>query len=364
VRTPLLAVLVLGSVAAAWASGRASSSGPRGPSPDEARVLEALNARRRSAGAGPVQWDRAAAAVVREAFRGERRPDTQALDRRIESALGLDVLWTWSSRGTTDPVEAAGELDPEMLGRQYTHGAVAMFDDTGVPGMVRVVALALEVPPLVGRRNANGPPGRYRFRCAACGKQLVYAVSAAPGAAFTCPACKTLVSPYLADTRAVLHWPTWYVTPFAPFATTNPFLAWQWVNQKVRYDHNKADHDLPGWQTPQETSEKGTGVCRDTALMLAAWLRHAGKDARVATGLSDREHHAWVILTDGETRYLLESAFDGSMSRRYPPRLELAMGYYPTKLQFDDARVWLNRRQQQTRDYDSPEIWLAAEEAP
>jgi hypothetical protein len=181
---------------------------------------------------------------------------------------------------------------------------------------------------------------------------------------FDCPSCKTRLVPYLEDTKNNLHWPTWYLAPFAPFATSNPFLAWQWVNQKVRYDHPKADRDVPGWQTPQETHERGTGVCRDTAVFLAAWLRHAGKDVRVVSGLSDGEHHAWVVVKDGETRYLFESAIDGNMTRRYPPRLEMATKYVPTKMQFDDAQVWLNRGQQQTRDYDSPGIWFKVEEVP
>lgn len=363
-RAPLVAALVVGSVAAVWAAGRGPSSEARGPSPDEARVFDALNARRRSAGARSLEWDRVSATILREMFKDVRRPEQDSIDKRIERERGFDASWSWSSRVVTDPPQAAEGSDAELLGRAYTHGAAAIFDDAGIPGYVRVVIFASSVPPLVGRHNANGPAGSYRFRCPNCRKEFVYLVKSAPGTQFICPACKTTVSPYLEDTKRTLHWPTWYVAPFAPFATTNPFLAWQWVNQKVRYDHNKADHDLPGWQTPEETNDKGTGVCRDTALMLAAWLRHAGKDARVVTGLLEGEHHAWVVLTDGETRYLLESASDGNMTRRYPPRLELTTTYLPTKMQFDEAHLWLNRGQQRTRDYDAPQVWLAAEEAP
>ena len=107
-----------------------------------------------------------------------------------------------------------------------------------------------------------------------------------------------------------------------------------------------------------------TGVCRDTAVFLAAWLRHSGKSARVVSVLHDGEHHAWVVLAEGETRYLLETAIDARISRRYPPRLELATRYLPTRMLFDDEHVWLNRSQTQTRDYDSPQVWLALEEAP
>jgi len=365
-RKPLAAAAIAaGSVAAAFGAVGASWSDTRVPSPEQARVLQALNARRKAAGARPLEWDPVAASVLLEVFRDTKRPDEKTVDSRLERGQGFNAGWTWSSRGVRDPVEAADEADAELLSREYTHAAVAAFDDLGVAGMQRVVVLAIRVPPLFGRRVANGPAGSYRFRCPSCRREFVYHMGSPRGhSSMDCPSCKTLLLPYLEDTRDALHWPTWYVTPFAPFATTNPFLAWQWVNQKVRYDHPKADHDLSGWQTPQETNEKGTGVCRDTAVFLAAWLRHDGKDVRVVTGLLNGEHHAWAVVKDGETRYLFESAIDGNMSRRYPPRLELATNYYPTEMQFDDTRVWLNRGQQQTRDYDSPGIWFATEEVP
>jgi hypothetical protein len=363
-RSLVALLLAAVSVSAAWAAGHALEA--RGPTPQEARVLEAVNARRRAAGARPLEWDAVSAAILRDVFRAEQKPSTAALDLLLQQQRGFDTGWNWSARVVQNPLDAAAQFDATILGREHTHGAVAIFED-GYPtaDYVRVVMFASQVPAVVGRHNANGPPGSYRYRCPSCGHEVTYDVRDAPGKSFDCPNCKTLVSPYLEDTRNVVHWPTWYVQPFAPFASTNAFLIWQWVNQKVRYDHSKADHDQPGWQTPQETNDKGTGVCRDTAVMLAAWLQHAGKDARVVTGLdAHREHHAWVVLTDGDTRYLMESAFDGNMSRRYPPRLELATDYYPTKMEFDAQHVWLNKGQQQTRDYFSTAVWLPVEEAP
>ena len=359
------AAIAAGSVAAAWGAAGAAWSDTRVPSPEQARVLAALNARRKAAGARPLEWDPVSASVLQEVFRSTKRPDEKTVETSLARGHGFDTGWSWSSRGDRDPVVAVGEMDAEMLGREYTHAAVATFEDLGVPGMLRVVALAVRVAPLFGRRNVNGPSGSYRFQCPSCRRQFVYHMDSPRGnSSFPCPSCKTLLLPYLDDMKKALHWPTWYVRPYAPFATSNPFLAWQWVNQKVRYDHPKADRDVPGWQTPEETSERGAGVCRDTAVFLAAWLRHAGKDVRVVTGLSDGEHHAWLVVKDGETRYLFESAIDGNMTRRYPPRLELATKYLPTKMQFDDTRVWLNRGQQQTRDYDSPGVWFTTEEVP
>ena len=63
-----------------------------------------------------------------------------------------------------------------------------------------------------------------------------------------CPHCRTLMTPHLEDSKGALRWPTWYVRPYAPFALDNPFLAWKWVNERVLYDHPKADRSLPGVQ--------------------------------------------------------------------------------------------------------------------
>jgi DNA-directed RNA polymerase subunit RPC12/RpoP len=366
VKTTLAAaVLAVASVAAALGATVAPVTDTRVPTAEQARVMAALNARRKARGAQPLEWEPVAAGIVHELFRDSKDPAQKAIDARLERGLGYGPSWTWSSRGDEDLRAAANDMDREVLSKDYTHGAAGVFEDLGVPGMYRVVVLALREPPVFGRRTANGPSGSYRFRCANCRKEFVYQMDSPRGnSSFNCDNCKSVLVPYLSDSKGLLHWPSWYAKPFAPFATTNPFLIWQWVNQKVRYDHPRADNNVQGWQTAEETNTLGTGVCRDTAVLLAAWLRHAGKEARVVSGLSDNQNHAWVVLKDGETRYLFESAIDGNMTRRYPPRLEMAAGYLPTRMQFDDTRVWLNRGQQRTRDYDSPAIWYPVEEAP
>ncbi len=355
-------------VAAAWFPAvRGAGGSPPPPTTDEKAVFERLNARRRAAGRPVLAWDAVSFEVLREygaSIEWDAKLECEEVKRRADARRGFAPGWSCVLRTRMEAEAAAADLleDPDLLDREFTHGSVGIVSP-GNRGTFVGIYLC-QIAPLVGRRNVNGPAGDYRFRCPACGHQVVYSLASPHETQMECPKCKTTLSPWIEDMHRALHWPTWYVTPYAPFATGNPFVAWQWVNERVRYDHNKYNHELPGWQTAEETNRMASGVCRDTAVFLAAWLRHSGKDARVVTGLLDGGHHAWVVLSDGETRYLLETALDGSMSRRYPPRLELATGYLPTKMMFDDQRVWLNRGQTQTRDYDSAKVWLALEEAP
>ena len=294
-------------------------------STDERTVFQSLNDARRRSGRAAVRWDPVSYGVLRETVRtwaeGGR---TQSSDvyAEVTRRRGQETAWLYRLRGRSSAAEAVDAVlaERELLDAEYSSGSVAVVES---------------------------PPGTEPRTVVA--------------AAYLCR-----LIPYLPDVRGSLHWATWFVQPWAPFNTTNPFLAWQWANQRVRYDHPKADHDVAGWQTAQETQALETGVCRDTSVFLGAWLAHMGKGFRVVTGLlDDKDPHAWVVLFDGETQYLLETAMDGDMSRRYPPRLELATRYLPTEMMFDDRGVWLNRGQQRVRDYGSPSVWSAtAEEAP
>lgn len=305
-------------------AGSSGASGSRG-SPDERAVFQSLNDARRRTGRATVRWDPVSYAVLRETARSwaeGRRRESSAVYAEVTRRRGQETAWIYRLRGRSSAAEAVDAVlaERELLDAEYSSGSVAVVES---------------------------PPGTESRTVVA--------------AAYLCR-----LLPYLQDVRGTLHWATWFVQPWAPFNTTNPFLAWQWANQRVRYDHPKADHDVPGWQTPQETQATETGVCRDTSVFLGAWLAHMGKGFRVVTGLlDDKDPHAWVVLFDGDTKYLLETAMDGDMSRRYPPRLELATRYLPTEMMFDDRGVWLNRGQQRVRDYGSPSVWsAAAEETP
>jgi len=329
-RTRAVSGVVASLLVAALAAGvrAASGSGRRAglhATAAEQSFFRELNERRRRAGRPAVRWDAVSYDVLRDTARvwaGGGRTESTELNAEIARRRGQETAWLYRlrTRGSGEEAEAAVLGETELLDAGYSSGSVVLVQSPpGSDDDLRVAAVYL---------------------------------------------CR--LPPYLPDMRGQLHWAPWYVQPSAPFNTTNPFLAWQWANERVRYDHPKADHDVPGWQTPRETQASETGVCRDTSVFLGAWLAHMGKDFRVVTGLvDDKDPHAWVVLFDGETKYLLETAMDGNMSRRYPPRLELATKYLPTEMMFDSRRVWLNRGQQRVRDYESSQVWAAAtEEAP
>jgi hypothetical protein len=314
----LVAAVVVGAGSAAGSGG---SGGRSSRSAEERALFDDLNARRRRAGRATLRWDAGSYDVLRDTARvwaGGGRTDSNDLNNEVTRRRGQHTAWLYRLRVRSSAAEAVADLlgEQELLDTEYSSVSVAVVEseDAG-------------------------------FHLAAAAAYLSRLV------------------PYLPDGRGNLHWAPWFVQPWAPFNTTNPFLAWQWANERVRYDHPKAASDVAGWQTPQETQASETGVCRDTSVFLGAWLAHMGKDFRVVTGLvDDKDPHAWVVLFDGEASYLLETAMDGNMSRRYPPRLELATKYLPTEMMFDSRRVWLNRGQQRVRDYESPQVWAAATE--
>lgn len=364
------AVLVLALVLGAPFVLSAGSSVPgagSGATLDERWMFDELNARRRAHRLPALAWDATAytaahAGNLLSLARAARGSYTLAA--RVDARRGYKLAWA-ASLGHADEFRDAVELaldGPLLADPRYTHAAVAL--EHGENRTAAALYLC-EQRPLLGRALLNGPAGAYRVRCPACRREALYALKAPRGyVSIACSTCGTHMTPWIEDRAGALHWPSEFLRPFAPFATSNPFLAWQWVNERVAYDHPKADRDLPGWQWPDETARRRSGVCRDTALLLAAWLRSLGKRAWVVTGLAHGQPHAWVVLEQGGTRYLLETAHDGALSGRMPPRLELASDYLPTEMIFDEQSVRLNRGQQRLRDYDNPSVWLAVEEAP
>src|SRR5262245_11455365 len=101
-------VIAVTSVMAAWGAASTPWSDTRVPSPEQQRVLDAVNARRRTAGARPLEWDPVAASVVLQAFRDSRHPDDKFIDSGLEKGHGFDASWGWSSRAAANG-SAAGE---------------------------------------------------------------------------------------------------------------------------------------------------------------------------------------------------------------------------------------------------------------
>jgi hypothetical protein len=292
------AAIAAGSVAAAWGAAVTPWSDTRVPSPDQARVLEALNARRKAARARPLEWDPVAASVLLEVFRDTKQPAEKTVDDRLERGHGFNTGWTWSSLGTRDPVAAAEELGGELLGREYTHGAVAAFDD-------------------LGRAWSDGGPLRMRPRGGStAGPYLSVAIPAAsclhglPRGTRSQPSVSRLSGLHRGHEERFTG-PTWYVGTFAP--PQQPVLAWQ-VNQKVRAIHPKADQTGRGGRLPGDQRD-GTKLPRHRS----SRRRTPWGDVCI-TGLQ----RAIPRLRSWRRRaHSFETAIDAVMTRRYPPRLEM-----------------------------------------
>jgi len=64
---------------------------------------------------------------------------------------------------------------------------------------------------------------------------------------------------------------------YGPLATASFILGF--VNANIRYDHDRAEHDEPGFQLPVQTLVMKSGVCRDTAALTAVLLHLTGFEA-------------------------------------------------------------------------------------
>jgi hypothetical protein len=102
---------------------------------------------------------------------------------------------------------------------------------------------------------------------------------------------------------------------------------WLFQAANFRYNHWKVENDLETLQTVEYTFRKKTGICKDSAVLLADLLCYYGFDARFVAGYHIGENspdlHAWVVLHDTESgkEYLLESTMEtADMKMRVPPR--------------------------------------------
>jgi hypothetical protein len=84
--------------------------------------------------------------------------------------------------------------------------------------------------------------------------------------------------------------------------------AWKWVSDNIKYSNANA----PTWQAPQDTIDRGTGACRDYAVLLGTLFRNMGIGCRVAivdaevwkqynpkAEIIPNSRHAILQMTDG-----------------------------------------------------------------
>ena len=135
-----------------------------------------------------------------------------------------------------------------------------------------------------------------------------------------------------------------------------------WLLQLSRfhYNHAKVKADDATWQTVSFTWRTQTGVCRDSAVLLADLLSHHGMDARLVLGDTKGPNwpvndagHAWVVVKDGETgkEYLLETTMGtADFKMRTPPLVETELDYFPeTQITANSYRY--NKNGEGVRDY-------------
>lgn len=135
-----------------------------------------------------------------------------------------------------------------------------------------------------------------------------------------------------------------------------------WLLQLSRfhYNHAKVKADDPTWQTVGFTWRTQTGVCRDSAMLLADLLSHHGMDARLVLGDTKGSawpdgggKHAWVVVKVGETgkEYLLETTSDTVDSKmRTPPLVGSKLDYFP-ETQITSNSYRYNKNGEGVRDY-------------
>jgi len=135
-----------------------------------------------------------------------------------------------------------------------------------------------------------------------------------------------------------------------------------WLLQLSRfhYNHSKVEAEDPTWQTVAFSWRTRTGVCRDSAVLLADLLAHHGLDARLVLGDTkgpdwpdDGSKHAWVVVKDAETgkEYLLESTMSTvDFKMRTPPLASLATDYF-AEAQVTRDSYRFNKTTDWTSDY-------------
>ncbi len=133
----------------------------------------------------------------------------------------------------------------------------------------------------------------------------------------------------------------WSREPLFVRSPDDPMAYWLLQLQRFTYSHDKLRMEDATWQTVPYTWRHQTGVCRDSATLLADMLSSAEYDARLVVGdlvqfplraPGPDTGHAWVVLRCGDTgeEYLLESTLETSdFPMRVPPRTHMAPEYFP-----------------------------------
>ncbi|GEM_PF-6141597 len=101
-----------------------------------------------------------------------------------------------------------------------------------------------------------------------------------------------------------------------------------WVDKHIRYDYSKASasiviynpdsEEVPKYQSPLRTINKGTGICADYAILISSLLVYAGIDSYILVIDSSTLRHAAAVAVVDNTPFVLE---------QHPPPIEF-QDYY------------------------------------
>lgn len=117
------------------------------------------------------------------------------------------------------------------------------------------------------------------------------------------------------------------------------------INREIKFDVRESE-EMSAWQTPQQTFTKGTGDCKDYALLKYSLLMHKGIDACVVFGeirrlgmgnLDGNIHHAWCAARINDHWYALDNMFD------HLEPVETYLNWTPKAAMHDDSVVRFGR---------------------
>ncbi len=141
-----------------------------------------------------------------------------------------------------------------------------------------------------------------------------------------------------------------YLLGFQPFATDKLWVPMQTIATRLKYrqDEKQFNGRMDLWQTSKQAYYWLRGDCEDHALLLADWLIEMGYDARVVAGMHGKEGHAWVVVLDQGTTYLLEAT---SKRRRRVMPLASSLPEYMPEYMFNRQDFWVNTGSFLTANY-------------
>ena len=151
------------------------------------------------------------------------------------------------------------------------------------------------------------------------------------------------------------HFLNAYLMGWVPFQTDRHWVPQYVIAMRMKYkrDDQLFSGKMEVWQTSHGAFMRGAGDCEDQAVLLADWLIDMGLDARVVLGDYKNKGHAWVVVLDDDTFYLLEptSRYKSKRWRHYP-LARLIKDYHPRTM-FNLDTYWVNTGSRFTTNYHS-----------